>query len=555
MPSAVTSPEPATAITLVGPVTRARSEEEPASDAPKEGFIGRFDPELIPRRSDPGADGAVGLIPEPPTDLRHSIVGSFVTLTWNGPTSGPPPTTYVIQWSLVPGFPLLDTNEFETGHILTTFSTRSQVPDGTYYVRIRARNNVGTSDPSNEVKIVIGCTSPPAAPLDLTSSVNEHTVTLSWKAPPFGSLPTEYVIEAGSASGIANLAQLPTGNIATSREVQAPNGTYFVRVRARNACGSGPPSGEIVVNVAPRLPPGAPRLRTPTVVDTAVTLTWEPSTEGGPPTTYIVEISSSSDFSNVRSYSTGNTSFTVRLEAGIHFARVKATNAFGTSGPSNVEQLTLFGWPGPPTNLKASVTGTTVAFTWNAPTVGGPVKRYVIEFWSRPDDVRVADTGSALTFHSLDFHLLGHPPGAYFAQVRGVNDFGRSSASNQVSFFFADLPPGSLDGTWSGTTGQGKRITFTVSGGAVRRLEFTVTWSLLGCSVVGFNLNSTVNEPIVNNSFAFSGRDDRIPNPSYQINGTFSSATAGSGYLRYDDRIAACAGRTVAIQTTWNASK
>ncbi len=60
-------------------------------------------------------------------------------------------------------------------------------------------------------------------------------VTLTWGA---AAGATSYVVEAGSASGLANLAVLPVGaNPALT--VTAPPGTYFVRVRGLNGCGAG----------------------------------------------------------------------------------------------------------------------------------------------------------------------------------------------------------------------------------------------------------------------------------------------------------------------------
>jgi len=75
--------------------------------------------------------------------------------------------------------------------------------------------------------------------------VSGNTVTLSW--PPSAGA-TGYVIEAGSATGQANLATLPVG---TNRlDVGGvPSGNYHVRVRATNACGVGAASEEVVVNV------------------------------------------------------------------------------------------------------------------------------------------------------------------------------------------------------------------------------------------------------------------------------------------------------------------
>jgi hypothetical protein len=69
-------------------------------------------------------------------------------------------------------------------------------------------------------------------------------VTLTWNAVAGA---TGYIVEAGSESGLSNLAQLQVASPGLT--AGAPNGRYFVRVRAVNACGTGPPSAEVVVNV------------------------------------------------------------------------------------------------------------------------------------------------------------------------------------------------------------------------------------------------------------------------------------------------------------------
>ena len=57
------------------------------------------------------------------------------------------------------------------------------------------------------------------------------------------------VVEAGSASGLADIAVLDGHGVATSFAAQAQPRTYFVRVRATNAKGVSAPSNELAVVV------------------------------------------------------------------------------------------------------------------------------------------------------------------------------------------------------------------------------------------------------------------------------------------------------------------
>jgi hypothetical protein len=58
----------------------------------------------------------------------------------------------------------------------------------------------------------------------------------------------DYVIEVGSAPGLSNILVTSLG-AATTISTIAPPGTYFARMRARNGCGLGPASNEIVVTI------------------------------------------------------------------------------------------------------------------------------------------------------------------------------------------------------------------------------------------------------------------------------------------------------------------
>lgn len=90
----------------------------------------------------------------------------------------------------------------------------------------------------------------PGAPGNFTATAVETSVTMNWSAPPTGGAPTSYMIESGSATGLSDVAHIPIKDAATSFSADKVGpGTYFVRVHAVNAAGSGPASNEVVLVV------------------------------------------------------------------------------------------------------------------------------------------------------------------------------------------------------------------------------------------------------------------------------------------------------------------
>ena len=170
-----------------------------------------------------------------------TVNGSTVTLSWDLSSSSARPTTYIIQASSTAGGPPNIAN-FATGNTLTTI-TAFAVPPGTYFVRVLAANNAGVGPASSEISfIVLGgstCSAAPSAPSNLVAIVNGSTVTLGW-SPSSAGTPTSYVVEAGSTAGAANLAIADTGSSSgTAMFNGVGRGTYYVRVRGKNACGTG----------------------------------------------------------------------------------------------------------------------------------------------------------------------------------------------------------------------------------------------------------------------------------------------------------------------------
>jgi predicted phage tail protein len=169
--------------------------------------------------------------------------GRIVTLRWTG---APGATQYRIEAGSRAG--ASDLAVIDTGSTQTSY-TATGVGDGVYYVRARALNGATSSGASNEVVITVGtagCTTPPPVPLGLSSTLTGRIVSLTWLAS--GTIAS-IVLEAGSVPGASNAAVVVLDASARAFSSSASPGTYFVRVRATNACGSSTGSNELLITV------------------------------------------------------------------------------------------------------------------------------------------------------------------------------------------------------------------------------------------------------------------------------------------------------------------
>jgi 5-hydroxyisourate hydrolase-like protein (transthyretin family) len=279
---------------------------------------------------------------------------------------------------------------------------------------------------------------PPGAPTNLRASASGFTAQFSWTAPTPSTtgIATSYVIDAGVSPG-GTIVSLPVpASSGTSFSVPgAPAGVFYVRVRAVNAAGSGPPSNEVmlVISGAGVTPPDAPTSVNSTFVSgDRLSFTWAPAVTGGAPTSYIVEAGSASGLSNIASVTVTTRHFLYTpVPPGVFFLRVRAVNAGGVSAPSAEVMIVAGGVPSPPeppsfTSITAS--GSTVTLNWTAPAFGTPTS-YIIEAGSATGLANLAtvNTGNATTTASFS----GVPSGTYYVRLRAVNAQGASIVSNE----------------------------------------------------------------------------------------------------------------------------
>jgi glucose/arabinose dehydrogenase len=187
--------------------------------------------------------------PNPPPDFRVVISNTAGVLSWTAPAEGPVPAQYRLEVGLAPGSS--DFAVFALGGAVNDIAF-SGIPPATYYTRLRSVDSAGASAPTPENVVIVrtgACTAAPPAPFGFAAMVGGRNVQLSWAMPDTDDGPTTFVIEAGSATGLANLAMIGINGSLRSLNVGAPPGTYFVRLRAQNGCGASVPSNEILVRV------------------------------------------------------------------------------------------------------------------------------------------------------------------------------------------------------------------------------------------------------------------------------------------------------------------
>jgi hypothetical protein len=281
--------------------------------------------------------------PGAPTSFRVVTSGSVARFSWSAPSlfNAPAPTSYLLEAGGSPGTTFITLPVPGTG---TSFSV-SNVPPGTFYVRIRAFNGTVQGPASNEVRLVVGAggLGLPDAPTNLSAFVSGSLLTMTWNPPLGGGPPSGYIVEAGTASGASNVASLPVANPRFTY-TPVPSGYFFLRVRSRNAAGVSVASPEVMI-VAGGVPspPPAPNFSSTSVSGSTVTLNWQ-APPRSTPTSYIIEAGSAPGLANLAVVNTGTTALTASfggVPPGTYYVRIRAVNAQGASVVSNERTITV----------------------------------------------------------------------------------------------------------------------------------------------------------------------------------------------------------------------
>jgi titin len=245
-----------------------------------------------------------------------------------------------------------------------------------YPVRLRAVNTMGPGTPSAASILTPGL----VAPANLAvASVTGNTVTFVWH-PPSGGVPlTGYMLEGGAAPGTAPV-RVPRPGTGTIFTVAAPNGTFYVRVRATRGRSESQPSNEVVLNVGVPGPPSAPTNLLGFADGGHLALAWQNTFTGGAPSDIVLDVSGDRSESFPLGGVNERFSFAA-VPPGTYTFAVRAVNVMGPSSASNAVTLTFPGTcsaPQTPTSLSLSKQSDTISAFWSLPAGGAAPTGYIL---------------------------------------------------------------------------------------------------------------------------------------------------------------------------------
>ncbi|HUU28405.1 MAG TPA: SUMF1/EgtB/PvdO family nonheme iron enzyme, partial [archaeon] len=350
---------------------------------------------------------------------------------------------YTVSWSSVTGavsYTIEEaTNSSFSGATSQTVSGTSQSfsrivsTATTYYYRVKANNAYGSSGWSNTVDIIVN-PPPPGTPVATdpgTSVASGASYTVSWSSVTGSASYT--IEEATNSSFSGSSSQTVSGTSQSfSHNVSAAT-TYYYRVKANSAYGSSDWSNTVDMLVNPP-PPGAPVATDPgssVASGESYTVSWSSVTGAA---SYTIEEATNSSFSGATSQTVNTTSQSFSRSVSTittYYYRVKANNAYGSSGWSNVVDIIVN--PLPPGTPVATDPGSSVAsgagYTVSWSSVTGAFSYTIEEATNSSFSVVTSQTVSS-TSQSFSHNVSAAT--TYYYRVKANSASGSSGWSNTV---------------------------------------------------------------------------------------------------------------------------
>ena len=316
------------------------------------------------------------------------------------------------------------------GANVTTFQNSGLACNTTYYYRVRAYNTEGDSGYSNTASATTSICAPNSPTLNtIINTDGDGNYTVSWNSV---SNATSYTLQEATNNNFTNATTAYAGSSLSTAISNKSPGTYYYRVLASNTGGnSGWSNIQTVVVVAS---PSAPTLNTITNADGDgnYTVSWNSVSNA---TSYTLQEATNNNFTNATTAYSGSsisTLISTKLP-GTYYYRVRASNAGGNSGWSNIQTVVVVAPPSAPTlNTIANADGDgTYAVSWNS------VSNATSYALQEASNSTFTNASMVYTGSNTSATLNEKAPGTYYYRVRASNVGGNSGWSNVKSVIVA----------------------------------------------------------------------------------------------------------------------
>ncbi len=353
--------------------------------------------------------------------------------------------------SMVSGY-----DNLNTGNV-TTYNVSGLTSNTVYYYRVRAYNNGGTSGNSNVINLTTLPDIPPAPNATAATNITQTSFDANWDA---STGADGYYLDVATddqfTSFVNGYENLNVGNVTTYPVTGLNDNTdYYYRVRAFNTGGTSGNSNIINVTTLAYAPPAPVATAATNVSQTSFDANWNSVTGADG---YYLDVATDSTFSNfVNGYDNLNVGLVITYSVtGLtpetdYFYRVRAYNSGGTSGNSNIiDVTTLPNNPGAPVATAATnVTQTSFDANWDS--VSGAFAYYLDVSTDNGFNNMISGYDNLNVGNVTTYPVTGLSPNTqYFYRVRAENNGGISGNSNVITVTTLPeipLPPVALDAT------------------------------------------------------------------------------------------------------------
>lgn len=411
------------------------------------------------------AFGVDTINPTTPGDPSTTTPTNDNTPEWNWTAStddgsGLHTNAYTVQWCTNSSFTGCESNvdSATSNNYIHTVA----LSDGTWYFRVKARDQVSNESSYSNISSVLIDTTPPTntGPPNTTSPTTDTTPTWTWSgALDDGNPVSTYYVQwctGSSFSGCA--ANIDTTNTTSyTHTTPLSEDVWYFRVWSYDALGNQSNySSTRTVNIDIGNPsvPGTPSTTNPTN-DLTPTWTWTASTDSGAGLgnpAYSVQWCNNSSFtnceSNVGTSSSNSYTHTSELSDGAWYLRVKAIDAVGhESSFSNTGGVLIdTSWPldpGQPTTTTTPTTDTTPVWSWSPSYDEGDgqnVDNYYV-YWCDNSSFSGCSGYTDTTSNTNYTHSVALADDRWYFRVQGEDSIGNLSNYSPTGTVVVDTSP------------------------------------------------------------------------------------------------------------------